>query len=239
MAAVSAHTTSYPGSFETERALKNLVAVSATSPHYPLFPVYGGTRGPNPALPDASRPTLPDAERVAVQKYTAATYRPLNDGLRDGTPLPPNIQAVHDDVSRAISRVSHFQAPVDVVRGLKFTPAQAAAFVNGFGPPGNVVSLAGYQSTTVGTQPDPFFKGNVQLNVKAIHGLDMSPHTHFPGSPAKELLLAHNTAFKVVGTRVVGGVTHVDLEQMPVGTAATPHKAVKPARAPKPAPPAG
>lgn len=201
-----------------KRAVKNLATEQATSPIRPLFinPNNPSTRGPSPLLTDEARPILTHDERTAAQKYTGSLFKGLNESLREGDlPTDPNELKTHIDLQSAFAKTQPMATPVQVVRGLTLTGKPLAAFLDTF-TPGAQTQLDGYQSTTVGQQVDSYFEGNVALKIKAIQGLDMRPHQHYPH--ASELLLNTGGQYKVISKKLVGKNWEIELEQLPVGT---------------------
>jgi hypothetical protein len=230
LSAIAGQTDGSVGTFEVTRALKNAAALEATTVIAPLFAVNGARNAPNLQLPGQSRPaTLTRDEKVALQQYTSAVYRPLNDDLRNTGKPRDSLGTLHQNLQDAFAKAGQFAQPVSVVRGLTVDPSQMKQFLGQF-QSGGAVTLPGYQSATVGTQLDQFFQGNVQLNIQASQGLDMSPLTHYAGAPAREMLLNHNSTFRVKGVRTVGGVTQIDLEQLTGSAAATAAASNAPAK---------
>lgn len=238
LAHISKHTDGTVSRHDVEYSAKNIFARESKKLHKPLFHNMGGMNGPALGAPDESRPQLTPAEKNAAQKYTSTTYKDLNDSLRaDGTP-PADLVDTHHHLQAAFAKVQPFPSPVDVTRGMSLDDASLRSFLDsmkqsmGDGVP---VSQKGYISTAVGNKTDPNFHGNVTMRIKATQGIDLKPYTNYPH--VSELLLNHDSKFKVTGMKQVGGVWEIEMEQIPVpvGPQAVPKpKKVKPAPAPTP-----
>lgn len=206
------------GSFEVERTLKNLYAQEAKVPIAAQFPYMGGKRGQNYLLPNESRPTLTKPEQVAAQKWTSTAFIPWAKSLRE-TGLPPAQYAKEDaDLQKAFAKVQAFSSPVRVNRLINLDDstlatflAQARASESGGAP----VTYAGYQGAATGAVPS-IVQGNVEMRINAVHGLDLKPYTHHPHMT--ELLLNHNSQYKVTGVNKVGNRWVIDYDQLPPGT---------------------
>lgn len=165
----------------------------------PGFSKHGTSNGPNPTLPDATRPKLTEAEAASVQAYTGPAYDSINGQLRaDGT-VTGQYEQTHKNIEAAMAKAPKIDPPVNVVRGLKFdSPQQVQAYLAQFihaHQTGEPVHMAGYNSTTVGDKTMPNFTGQVELRIAATHGLDVLPYTHY--THEKELLLPHNAQVRV------------------------------------------
>jgi hypothetical protein len=238
-----ARNASAPGSFDVDRALKNAATMLANKPLYAQFAMHGGVRGPSPLLPDAvTRPQLTNDQRVAFQQYSGIAYSPLNDSLRTTGQPPAGFEVMHANMQGVFQSLPKMAQPVTCFRGINIDPANLASFLDDYRTgkaAGQAIRLGGYQSTMVGA-PDPFFKGNVMFKIQANRGLDMKPHTHYPHT--NELLLDHNSEFRVKGIRATKGGYTIELEQIDRGTlplvgsgvATKAPKTVNPAAVPQP-----
>lgn len=205
------------GSYEIERTLKNLWAQETTVPIPAQFTHIGNAqRKQNRKLPAASRPAnLTQDEITALQKWTSSGYIPWARHLREtGTP-PAKFAKADADLQSAFARVKVFPQPVAVERHLTLDDATLQKFVADAqaslagGPP---VKYAGYQAAS--TDPVPaHFHGNVEMRINAVHGIDMGPHHHHPH--VKEILLNHNSEFRVTSVRQVGGKWVIHYDQLP------------------------
>jgi hypothetical protein len=207
--------------WDVERAIKNLVTQQATKILKPMFDTGGGGNMPNHSLPDGSRPKLTTAEQVAVQRYTGSAYRALNNELRSSGSPNAEHSDIHDGLQSAFQKAKPFAAPVDCIRGVKLKPAalkQLLSLANQAHTGGTPLMLPGYTSAEFGNTPDPFFNGNATFHIKAVHGLDMKPYSHY--AHTNEILLNHGSQFKVTGVTKVGTGWHINLEQIPPAAAA-------------------
>lgn len=220
------------GTFDVDYAIKNIYAQTTNKWHKPLFKNFGGSNGPSYNVPNEARPSLSPAEKVAAQKYTCTSYKYLNDSLRtDGNP-PPQFTDLHHHLQQALAKCQEFPAPVDVTRGVTLDGAALSSFLaemNDAKDTGRTTVQKGYISSTVGTKTDPNFHGNVILRIKATQGLDMKPYTNYPH--VSELLLNHNSEFKVTDVKQVNGTWEVSMEQVAASVAPpAPPKPPKPAK---------
>lgn len=208
---------------DIDYALKNLWTQQTNKLIPPQFG-RGGSNGPSPNLPDDTRPTLTTDEQVAAQKYTGSAFAPLNADLRSSGGPPAQFGKMHADLQSAFGKAVPLSAPVDVVRGLNIkSRAELNKLIKGFQTAqtgGGPYTMKGYTSTTVGSKLDPYFQGNVTLRIKAVHGLDLKPHTHY--THTSEMLLNHGSQFKVGSVRKVGSKWEVDLEQVPPASHTAP-----------------
>lgn len=192
------------------------VAPHVTHPHLPE-----GYRPPTPksvpndAAPAASRPKLSTTEAAAAENYSRWHYGPMNKALYGGKPSAADLKEVtptHKALQSAFAVAKPFDHPVQVQRAMQLDPHTLHAYVSKLQAAhdaGGEVELKGYQSTATG--PDNKFKGNVQISIAAVHGLDLKPYSHSPDE--NELLLNTNSKFKVKSITVKGGVHHIELEQ--------------------------
>lgn len=215
---------SMPTVFDVDRAITAIHCLDATTVIPPKFLGQTSRNGPNHSLPSEARPAISTDQKVACQKYTvnSAAYA-LNDGLRTTGKPPAEFADMHKELQTAFANTEEFATPVDCVRGLDLTAAVKAnlvALAQAAMASGGALMMPGYTSTTVGHRPLGFFSGNVVLKIKATHGLDLDPYSHYPGTG--ELLLNHASQFKVTNI-VAGGTTEIHLEQIPpTKTAAMP-----------------
>lgn len=189
--------------WETDYTLKNLAAGEATTLQKPLFGKGGAANGPNAKLPDAARPDLTMAEKVAAQVYTSGVFREINKPLWEQKEPAGKFAGTHKQLQSAFDKLKDFPKPVKVYRGLRLEQAQLKAFVDKFrdGQKGSeAVVLPGYQSTSTGGLVSSF-TGNVEMEIEAKRGLDLKPVTHYPHE--NELLLDHNSFFEVSGVEEV------------------------------------
>lgn len=195
-----------------------------------------GTNGPNPRLPDASRPPLNDFERGALQKYTYKNDRVLNADLRgvpgaiDASPYGPTFYAeMNKGMQSAFDKAPVMAKPITVVRGMNLDNEKLSAFVANLEKSksaGSPIAFAGFTSTAApgglaykmgladATASIPkSFQGNVALKINAVHGLDMSPHSQLPGE--HEFLMNHDSKFTVKSVTQKNGKYTVELDQIP------------------------
>lgn len=173
---------------------------------------------PNPALPGETRPGLTPAERDAVEHYTGGGFDALNAALRSGRPLDPTSAKIHKGLADAFAKVRPFDPPVTAVRTLDIADkAKLAAFLEGAkgsAASGDPVVMPGYMSTSVHPRAGGFeHPGNVRVAIAATHGLDCRPHTNFPAE--YELLLDHDSMFRVKSVTKKGETWVVHMEQIP------------------------
>jgi hypothetical protein len=178
----------------------------------------------NDRLPDVSRPALGRAEAEAVGNYASSHYKGLNATLRAGKePTDPEMRAVHDGLRSALAKVEDFPEPVTVYRGLEVkgkAGEKLIASLEAHRASGAPLALAGYQSTTTSAEAvKPFvgWKGGVELRIAARRGLDAQPYSRL--AHERELILDHNSQYRVKSVREEDGGHVVELEQLPAGAA--------------------
>jgi hypothetical protein len=189
---------------------------------------------------DATRPSLSDGERGALQKYSYHNDGPLNArkrgyGKTDSPYGEEFFKEMDTQLQSAFDKAPVMKKPVTVVRGMPVNNAQhlegfLAKMNEGLGK-GGEVDLPGYTSTAVpgglaykmglgkaeGAIPKPFAgfgtAGRVHMKINAVHGLDMGPHSQLPGE--SELLLDHRSKYKVKSvTQAKDGTWNVELDQL-------------------------
>lgn len=182
-----------------------------------------GSQGPNPALPDSSRPKISGADEEDVFDYTIDKhYKPLNKGLRTGKPpLKGRVLKIHGTLQRLFGQVEPFAEPVTVYRGLDIPRKDVGAFIAQFTQAhetGKLMELVGYQSTSTSDKLDSF-PGNVRLVISAVHGLDLKPYSAYPNE--NELLMDTHARVRVTGIVNHGTEKNpkyeIRLEQLPPG----------------------
>jgi SPP1 gp7 family putative phage head morphogenesis protein len=184
-------------------------------------------RGPNPELPDATRPPIHAAETAqSLHAYSWGSDGPMNKALRE-TGAPPvgtigggkgkpevDGEATFKAMQGVFAAAKPFgPPPVVVTRGLDVdakTTRQIEAAARKAMDKGHELVMPGFISTT--TDPGAEFSGKVKYRIAAVHGVDMKPYTQFPMED--ELLLNHNSRFKVTKVERVEGEVHIHLEQL-------------------------
>lgn len=192
-------------------APKAAAAAPAKLPHQRQGP----RNVPNAALPDVARPHLTRAEAEAAEGYSFSHYRELNKALRDGRTPKGELGPVHEGLRTAFAKAKPFDQPVKVRRGMQLTNDEGQKFIDALKAgqaQDGAARLPGYTSTT--TKPKGF-EGNIQLTIHATHGLDLKPYSELANED--ELLLDHNSAFRVKKITDTADGWHVELEQIPPG----------------------
>ncbi len=205
--------------FDVKGAL--LLHDEAAKPKLP----YQGTKplnGPNKNLSDHARPPLKQFEAQALKDYSGSSYASVNQALRDGKPFDGLAdEKTHQGLQAAFAQTKPLAEPVVAKRGIKLEGKDLEAFIGAVKAAqsqGGVLRLPGYTSTSVGGTG---FAGNVRVLITAKQGLDMKPYSSIPHE--NELLLDHNSSFKVQGVKQGGdGTWHVQLEQLLPGEAPPP-----------------
>lgn len=199
-----------------------------------LSPLVGSNR-PNHRLPEETRPQLDDLHRGAMQKYTRSHDSGLNAFLRGDPEWHRKlkwynrnfVEELHDHMQRAFAAAPVMQRPVRVVRGMSLFPRdlqEMAANMTNAAETGETVAFKGYTSTT---RPGGIgwmlgfdsgiprqFRGNVEISIDAVHGLDMRPVSQFPAED--EFLINHDAKFKVKKAKMGSdNILRVHLEQLP------------------------
>jgi len=179
---------------------------------------------PSPYLPDFTRPALEAGEKDALERYSEEeVFRDLNSALyKGGQPSDPDIRRIHENLQKAFAKSPPMDKPVNVYRGIdmkSMKSADKATFLrklekaaNG----GGEIQLPGYQSTTtdekLARSDFGFGKQNqLSMTIAARHGLDVKPYAVVPEE--WELLLNHNSKFRVKSFKNENGSYHVELEQ--------------------------
>jgi hypothetical protein len=156
------------------------------------------------AFAPSSEDTVELAE--AIRDYVAKHGRDRGKPDVDG---PAMFSALRDQFKRA----KPIRPPVTVRRGVKVSPDAAARFEAAAAKAlatGGVVTLPGFQSATTGTP----FQGKLQMEIEAVHGLDVKPYSHF--GEEEELLLDHDSRYHVRAvSKDPDGTVRVKLAQLP------------------------
>lgn len=169
---------------------------------------------PNEAVPDEGRPGLSPAESASVMYYTAGRYDLLNNPLRYGGEMSPQARYAHEHIQAAFAKVRSFARPVRAVRGMDLNDLKGfLREVKAALESGGAMTFKGYVSTSTGDEVDADFDGNVVLRITVVHGLDAMPHSDNPEE--RELLLNHESRFKVKGLGKEGHRHVIELEQIP------------------------
>ena len=187
----------------------------------------GDTGEPNHLLPDSTRPPTPSVQdAMYLNNYSWGYDEEMNAALRDTGAPPPgdygegetgkasvNGPKLHASLQKQFAAAKPFKPPVTVKRGITVPAdvlagleASARKAMDGKG----AARMPGYISTSTGGGE---FSGNVTFEIEASHGLDLKPYSHF-GDEA-ELLLNHNSKFRVVGVERTGDKLHLKLSQIP------------------------
>jgi len=171
----------------------------------------------NPLLSDGARPKLTLEQANYLNTYTGSSYESINSPLHEGKlPVSPYLE-LYQEIQAAFKNTKEFP-PVTVERGIDFKDSTklkhfVQQFIDSEGKPTKeLVPLKGFISTGTAGAPGDFKKGNISLKIIAKKGLDMGPYTKTPEE--KELLLNHNTNFKVHGCEETGDKWFLVLEQM-------------------------
>ena len=203
------------GQYEIERTLRHLWAQQTTVPIPAQFDHFSTGRKKNPLLPNEARPKLTPDETTAVQKWTSSAYIPWARALRETGAPPPQFAKADADMQSAFAKAKLFTTPVAVERHLTLSATDLASFVANAQQSmttGQPVAYDSYQATSTDPVP-PNFHGNVEMRINAIHGLDIGPHHHHPH--VKELLLNHQSQFKVTSVQQVGNKWVISYDQLP------------------------
>lgn len=181
-------------------------------------------RGINPDMRSVTEQTWPgtltNGEKVAMQTYSGASAGAMNPDLHAKGWVAPRYALVHDRLQSAFRKAQPFNPPIDVARGVRLAGPQLDNFLNALRTAqkdGKPYTMPGYASTTYGTKVLPGFDGNINLHIKARHGLDLYPISLYPEE--KEVLLNHNARYHVKSITQDGAKTKwiIHLEQIPPG----------------------
>lgn len=214
--------TGHPGHTHTDADGKLTAAYKAAHPH-------AGSGGyPNTALPDDTRPPVPDKQTARyINNYTWGYDAEMNAALRTTGAPPPgqfggeasgkpsvNGPAMFAALQKQFAAARPFKPPVTVHRGITLDAATTdnleAAARKAMGG-GGAARMPGFISTS--TNAYGKFKGNVTFEIAAVHGLDVKPYSQF--GHESELLLNHDSRFRVTGVERSGDRLHLKLEQIP------------------------
>ncbi len=183
--------------FVLGRAMRSLFSQRTPIIVSPLYS-NGTPRGNNTDVPDDLRPKLGENEKAAIQSYTGTTYRLLNGKLRqDGKPSP-KLKAIDRDLDAAFRKAKPLDKPLSLTRAVTLDPAATTAFIGalqGAQASGSAWKDGGYMSTTTNASPPGKGTNNIEMRIKATHGLDAKPYSHCP--QANEVILHKDSGFKV------------------------------------------
>ncbi len=152
-------------------------------------------------------------------------------GTRTTTPYKKEFyDEMHHQMQSSFSKAEVLTKPIKVVRGMNLNESDLQGFVakmTAAKDSGQPHAMQGYTSTTkpsgvmskLGLVPSDKeiakpFRGNVSMEIHAVHGIDMKPHTQLPAEG--EFLLNHGSKMSVksVEKRKDGGY-HIILHQHP------------------------
>ncbi|HYT94753.1 MAG TPA: ADP-ribosyltransferase [Gemmataceae bacterium] len=178
-------------------------------------------RGPNPDMQRIQEhtwpPDLSHGEKVALQAYSGSAFGVLNQELRTKGVVQPMYSLLHDRLQSAFRKARPFSPPVTLSRGVRMNPGPQTdnflAPIKEAHKEGRAYTMRGYVSTTYGDRVHPGFQGNVHMHFKATHGIDVYPISLFPDE--REVLLNHNSTFRVTDIRSEGGRWIINFEQIP------------------------
>jgi hypothetical protein len=168
---------------------------------------------PNSDLPHTSRPTLSNEEQAGCKLYSSGAYMQINTPLWGGKEPTGQYGVAHQQLQAAFAKAEPFDEPVVVHRGLTFDEATLKKWIKDFQQAKDTSTstvMDGYISTS--TKQDNAFAGNLVMKIKAKKGLDLKPYSHYPHE--NELLLNHQSAFKVLSIQKKGNQWHVEMEQL-------------------------
>ncbi len=187
-----------------------------------------GEPGPNRDLPDSTRPPVSDRDTaVFLNNYTWGYDKLMNEALRDTNKPPPGPFGGNDEGKPNKDGPAMFEAmqkvfreagpigppPAKVRRGIKGLSSQKAkeiydAYLTAL-KSGEPITMTGFVSTSTSAG----FDGPVVFQIRAVHGIDMRPYSHFASE--NELLLNHGSRFLVTKAEQVGGRYVIHLDQLP------------------------
>jgi len=164
------------------------------------FLPHAGNR-PNRLLPDATRPSLTNAEKNSIGAYAGSGYHEqLNVVLRQqGKATKTDIQLLQH-LETAFAKAQPFAQPVTVYRGVsghagndfvKKLVADAQESLQA--KKGKLLQFAGIVSTSTSDQHQFVKEGDVVLVIRARLGLDGMPYSMVPKED--EMMLPHNSRF--------------------------------------------
>jgi hypothetical protein len=178
----------------------------------------------NPELPDSTRPSLTDQEKIALQQYTGPRYRQINLALRAGleSDMDDITRWTHQKIQEAFTKTSESAQPVQTYRGLKLSdPAQAEQMASQLQQAAQSqapLALQGYVSTTSSREKfDKSYRGDTpghfNFTIASKRGLDLSPVTGF--NEEHELLLNNGSSVRVKSFQQrPSGAYDVELEEI-------------------------
>jgi hypothetical protein len=171
---------------------------------------------PNTRLPDETRPLLTDAERRILNKYTDETsaghptalhYESFNQALREPwKDMSDERLKAHRVLSDVFAKTPRMPQPVRVFRKLYipdlFPHEHVYTKLRSLVGTDKTIRIPGYQSTSTDRatwwpKSKTIANRSVGLLILAHHGVDMQPYGSH--SDESELLLPHNSKFKVLG----------------------------------------
>lgn len=160
-----------------------------------------------------------DAATISTfRDYSGQFYRPINSSLRKGESLNGNYNLIAAKISDTIQKHGKLPSPVQAYRGMHFDdPKAATKFIKQLKPGGDL-QLKGFTSTSTDPKIAGVFSGgksNVQFEITVKKGIMLGSKKMSAYPNEKELLLDHNSKFKVKEVKTSGGGGHVVyLEQM-------------------------
>lgn len=150
----------------------------------------------------------------AVKLYTGQHYAEINEALRTGEKLDGRYKTTHDSLQQIFQRTMPHE-PLTVYRGLALSPknveavvAQLRASMDG----GSPIVHQGYVSTSTQEAPAKEFTKGVFMQILAKRGIDVAPVS--VNKNEAEILLNHNSKFRVLSMENKDGTWHVKMEEL-------------------------
>ncbi len=161
-------------------------------------------KAPNPVLPDQSRPELAPDEVKSLTHYSGGGYTGINKLLRGQPSEDPDLDAAdHERLQKAFAKAIPFDKPVTTYRAIQLGNMEdderdaLLAALDAAKSSGGTITIPGYTSTTTDKGWVDRLNVDAVVEVVARKGLDVKPYAKKPHE--QELLLDHNSRFKVLG----------------------------------------
>ena len=156
----------------------------------------------------AKENNLSQAERAAINMYSARDYEAINPALRDDK-MTPELQSLTNTLNRGLDKLKPYEGVV--YRGVETMPQDALQrYIDAYNTKG-VVAEKAFTSTSM--DRDKAFAGNLEFEIISKTGREITPIAKF-GETEREVLFKSGLEFRVTRYEHVNGVHEIKMEEI-------------------------
>lgn len=169
----------------------------------------------------AKMPELPEDQFEAMGDYTSGRYVEINQALREGRTATKGAASI-PHIAAAIDSAPTLDNPIQVYRGLRLSKVDGDKFIarlDAAKTNGELIQEPGFMSTTINPDVAKTWatggsgsESPIVFQISARKGLYLGESVG--GTKEMELVLQHNSKFKVLGVEDANGHRLVKLEQV-------------------------